>query len=66
MRGGAGMGRVGSKKSKPIPTPPRGAGLKSPPIPAPLPLRGRKNPCGMKWGRAGQAGQRKIAIPILV
>ena len=66
MWGGAGMGQVGSKKSKPIPTPPHGARLKSPPIPAPLPLQGGKNPCGMKWGRAGQVGRRKIAIPILV
>ena len=66
MRGEAGMGRVGSKKSKPIPTPPHGARLKSTPILALLPLRGEKNPHGMKWGRVGQAGRRKIVIPILV
>ena len=33
----------GSKKCKPIPAPPRGAGLKSHPIPAPPPLRGGEN-----------------------
>ena len=51
----AGMGRFGSKKSKPISAPPHAVRLKSPLIPAPLPLQGRKNPCGMKWGGAGQA-----------
>ena len=46
-----------------------GAGLKSVnpssphPIPAPPPLRDGKNPHGAKWGRAGQAGRGKIAIP---
>ena len=44
----------GSKKSKPIPTLPRGAGLKSCPIPTPPPLRGRENPHGAKQGGAGQ------------
>ena len=63
MRGGVGMGRGGSKKCKPIPTPPRGVGLKSRPTPAPPPLRGGENPHGMKRGGAGQAGQGKIAIP---
>ena len=63
MRGGAGMGRGGSKRCKPIPAPPRGTGLKSRPIPAPPPLRGGKNPHGAKWGGAGQAGRGKIAIP---
>ena len=63
-RGGAGRG--GSKKCKPNPTPPRGAGLKSHPIPAPPPLRGGKNPHGAKQGGAGQAGQDKIAIPKLL
>ena len=67
-----GVGQVGSKKSKPIPTQPRGAGLKfcpipasprSCPIPAPPPLWGGENPCGAKWGGAGQAGQGRIAIP---
>ena len=38
-----GAGRVGSKKSKPIATPPRGAGLNSRPIPVSPPLRGREN-----------------------
>ena len=49
-----GAGRVGSKKSKSIPAPPRGARLKSCPILAPPPLRGRENPRGAKRGRAGQ------------
>ena len=57
------MGRGGSKKCKPIPAPPCGAGLKSRPIPAPSPLRGGENPHGAKWGGAGQAGRGKIAIP---
>ena len=67
MRGGAGRGGAGrgeSKKSKPIPAPPRGAGLKACLISAPPPLQGRENPCGAKWGGAGQAGRGKIAIPI--
>ena len=63
MWGEAGMGRGGSEKCKPIPASPRGAGLKSRPIPAPPPLRGGENPHGAKWGRVGQAGQGKIAIP---
>ena len=62
-RDGAGMGRGGSKKCKPIPAPPCGAGLKSYPIPAPPPLRSGKNPHGAKRGGAGQAGRGKIAIP---
>ena len=57
------MGRGGSKKCKPIPAPPRGAGLKSRLIPAPSSLRGGENPHGAKRGGAGQAGQGKIAIP---
>ena len=60
-----GAGQVGSKKSKPILTPPRGVGLKSrstPPHPTPPPLRGGKTPYGVKWGVAGQVGQDKIAI----
>ena len=60
---GAGRGGGGSKKCKPIPAPPRGAGLKSCPIPAPPPLRGGENPQGAKRGGAGQAGRGKIAIP---
>ena len=58
-----GVGRHGSKKCKPIPAPPRGAGLKSRPIPAPPPLRGGENPHGAKRGGAGQAGRSKTAIP---
>ena len=57
------MGHDGSKKCKPIPAPPRGAGLKSQPISAPPPLRSGENPHGAKWGGAGQAGRGKIAIP---
>ena len=60
MQGG--VGRGGSKNCKPIPVPPRGAGLKSRPIPAPLPLWGGENPHGAKRGGAGQAGRGKIAI----
>ena len=63
MRGGDGAGRDGSKKCKSIPTPSRGAGLKSCLIPAPPPLQGGENPHGAKRGRAGQAGRGKIAIP---
>ena len=55
--------RGGSKKCKPIPAPPRGAGLKSHPIPVPPPLWGGENPHGAKRGGAGQAGRGKIAIP---
>ena len=61
-----GAGRGGSKKCKPIPTPPRDAGLKSQPIPAPPPLQGRENPHEVKRGGAGQAGRGKIAIPTRV
>ena len=59
MRGGVGQGRSGQgragrggwgevgwggfKKSKPIPVPSHGVGLKSYPIPAPPPLWGREN-----------------------
>ena len=57
------MGRGGSKKCKPIPAQPCGAGLKSRPIPAPSSLRGGENPHGAKRGGAGQAGRGKIAIP---
>ena len=60
------MGRGWSKKCKPIPAPPRGAGLKSHPIPAPPPLRGRENPYGAKQGRAGQAGRGEAKLPSLV
>ena len=49
----AGRGWSGSKKFKPIPTPPRGVRLKSCPIPAPPPLRGEKNLCGAKRIKRG-------------
>ena len=58
-RGGAG----GSKKCKPIPAPPRDAGLKSHPIPAPPPLRGGENPHGAKRGGAGQNCHPYQAVP---
>ena len=64
MQSGVEMGRGGSKKSKPILTPPYGAGLKSPPTLVPPPLRGWKNLCRAKRGGASQAGRGKIAIPI--
>ena len=44
------VGRVGSKKSKPIPILARGAGQKSGPIPIPPPLQSKKNPRGAKRG----------------
>ena len=47
-RGREGAGRGGSKKSKPIPAPPHGAGLKSCHIPALPPLQGGENPHGAK------------------
>ena len=50
MQGRARMGRVKSKKSKPILTLPRGARLKSHLIPIPLPLRGGENPRELKQG----------------
>ena len=56
-------GGGGAKKCKPIPAPPRCAGLKSNPIPAPPSLRGEENPHGAKRGGAGQAERDKIAIP---
>ena len=65
-RGGDGAGWGGAKKCKPIPAPPRCAGLKSHPIPAPSSLRGGENPHGAKRGGAGQAGRGKIAIPTLI
>ena len=52
-RGGVGWGRGGSKKSKPIPAPPYGAGLKSCPISALPPLQGKENPRGVKRGGTG-------------
>ena len=50
---GTGMGRDGSKKSKPIPAPPRGAGLKFPPIPTPQPLLGGET-------RGEQSGEGRV------
>ena len=58
-----GVGRVGSKNSKPILALPHGAGLKSCLIPALPPLQGKENLCGVKRGEVGQAGQGKITIP---
>ena len=52
----------GSKKSKPIPTPPPSAGLKSCLIPTSPPLQGEENPCEAKRGGVGLAGRGKIAI----
>ena len=51
--GWGGDGRVWSKKSKPIPTPPHIARLKSPPIPTPPPLQDGKNPRGAKQREVG-------------
>ena len=48
MRGRAEMGWDGSKKYKPIPALPYGAGIKSFPIHAPPRLWGGENPCGAK------------------
>ena len=56
-------GQGGSKKCKPIPALPCGAGLKSRPIPTPPPLRDGENAHGVKRGGAGQARLGKIAIP---
>ena len=49
------MGRGGSKKCKPIPAPPRGAGLKS----RPIIFAGRGKPVRGEAGRGGssEAGQ---------
>ena len=58
-----GVGRVGSKKSNPIPTLPCGVGLKSHLILAPPPLWDWENLCGVKRGGSSQVGQGKIAIP---
>ena len=54
-----GVRRVGSKKSKHIPVPPRDMGLKSCLILAPSPLWGGENLCGAKEGRVkrGEMGQ---------
>ena len=51
----------GSKKSKPISVPSRGARLKSCSIFAATPLRGRENLHGVNRGGAGQVGWGKIA-----
>ena len=57
-RGRDGAGRGGSKKCKPIPAPPRGAGLNSHPIPAPPPLRGGENSHGSGEGRVKRGGAK--------
>ena len=63
-RDGDGAGRSGSKKCKPIPAPPRDAGLKSHPIPAPPPLRGGENRTGrIEEGRVKRGGAK---LPSLV
>ena len=57
-RGWGGAGQIGSKKSKAIPTPPRGVGLESHPIPTPPPLQGGENLCGAKQGgRLSEVGR---------
>ena len=52
-RGWGGVGRSGSKKSKPNPALPCGVELKSCPIVAPPPLRGGENLSGAKRVGAG-------------
>ena len=66
MQGGVGMGRVGSKKSKPNLDHPRGAKLKSCPIPTPPPLQGGGKPAWGEAKRGGSSGARqdKIFIPM--
>ena len=54
------MGQGGSKKCKPIPTPPCDTGLKSCPIPAPPPLQGEENPYGAKRGGGVKRGGEKL------
>ena len=61
--GWEGTGQGGSKKSKPIPALPCGAGLKSCPIPTPPPLRVGENPRGAKLGGAGQNCHPETACP---
>ena len=56
-----GTGWGGSKKSKLIPAPPRGAGLKSPPILAPLPLWGEENPLRRSGERQVKQGEAKLS-----
>ena len=51
---GIGMGRGGSKKSKPILAPLHGAWLKFPPIPTPQPSLG-----GETWAEQGGEGRVK-------
>ena len=62
-RGGV-SSRGGSKKFKPIPSSPYGAGLKFCPILALPLLRDKENPHEAKQRGAGQMRQGKIAIPI--
>ena len=74
-RGWGGVGQVGSKKSKPIPAPPRGVGLKSCPTPwcktkiSPHPYPTTfSRPGKLAWSEVGRggssrAGRSKIAIP---
>ena len=56
-RGGDGEGRGGSTKSKPIPAPPRGAGLKYCPILIPPTFAGRGKPA------PGEARRDRVKLP---
>ena len=61
------MGWSESKKCKPIPAPPRGAGLKS----RPITFAGRGKPARAEAGRGGssgadQAGRGGVKLPSLV
>ena len=49
------MGHIRSKKPKPIPVWPNGAGLKSRPIPGPPLLQGGEKPT---WSEAGRGGAK--------
>ena len=62
-RGRGGVRQGGSKKSKLIPVPPHGAGLKSCPISVPPHLRSGENPREAKRGGAVYLGRDKITIP---
>ena len=61
-----GVGRVGSKKSNAIPTPPCGVGLKSHLILTPPPLWDWENSCGVKRGGLSQVGRGGAKLPSLV
>ena len=61
-QGGDGEGRGGSKKSKSIPAPPCGEGLKSCPILTSPHLQGGENLCGVKREEAGQNCHPKFYV----